>query len=148
LNKVERQHTAREIGRDFLAYLIILVNLIHSSFAFLFRNNLTRVLHDDLVRPEAAVAADAVASVRRLDHLDSDAVLAASSPPSREVSKCSVRAEGPADIAVCVVAFVKHDSVLAALAASVFRVAHTLGLIIENVWHLLPDFLGSANESV
>lgn len=130
------------------AYLIILINFIHSSFAFLFGDDLACILHDDLVRLEAAIAADAIAAVRRLDNLDADAIFSAPVSPGCQIGKGAVRAFGLANVAICVVAFVEHDSVLARLGAAILWLAHTLGLIIENVWHLFPDFFGFANESV
>jgi hypothetical protein len=132
----------------FWTYLVILVDFVHSSFAFLLGDDLARILHDDLVRLEAAIAADAVAAVGRLDDLDSHAVLAAPGSPGCQVGKGSIRAARLADVAVCVVALVEHDSVLARLAAAVLWLAYTLGLIIEDVRHLFPDFLGLANEPI
>lgn len=130
------------------AYLVILVDFIHSSFAFLFGDDLACVFHDDLVRLEAAIAADAIAAVRRLDNLDTDAIFSALGSPGRQVGKGTVCAFGLANVAICVVAFVEHDSVLTRLGTAILWLAHTLGLIIENVWHLFPDFFGFANESV
>lgn len=129
-------------------YLVIFVDFIHSSFTFFFGNDLARILHDDLVRLEAAIAADAIAAVGRLDDLDTHAILATSSSTSGELRKRAVRAILLANVAVGLVAFIQHDPVLAALAAAVLWLAHTLGLIIEDMRHLFPDFLGFANESV
>ena len=59
----------------FLSYLVILVYLIHTAVTFFFRDDLTSIFHDDLVWFEAAVGADAIATVRSLDDLNTYAEL-------------------------------------------------------------------------
>jgi hypothetical protein len=118
-------------------YSVVLVDLVHATIALVNGDDLARVLHDDLVGLEAAIRADAVASIRCLDHLDADAVLAALGLALREVGEGAVRAVFFADVAVALVAFVEHNPVLAVFGAAVLLGAYALGEIAQ-VRRLLP----------
>ena len=56
--------------------LVVLVLLVHSSIALLLGDDLARVLENDLMRLERAVAAHTIPTVCRLDHIDANVVLA------------------------------------------------------------------------
>lgn len=120
----------------------------HSSLALFLGDNLTSILHDDLVRAEAAVASHAVATIRRLDDFYTNAILATLGTSCLQIGKGSVVADFLAHVAVVLVAFVKHAAVLAVLAAGVVRLAYTLGLVISPMVTLSPVVFRVANKSV
>lgn len=130
------------------AYLVVLVYLGHTALALLLRDDLSGVLHDDLMRLKAAVASHTVASISRLDHLHTDAVFASLGPSSRQIRKGAICAISLSGIAVRFVALVEHDAVLTALAAAIVGFADTFGLIVVDVRQLPPDALGSTDESI
>jgi hypothetical protein len=126
--------------------LIVLVFVVHASLALFLRDDLTRVFHNDLIRVEVAIAANAIATVRGLDNLDANTVLAAFASTSHEIGKGAVVAKLLANIAIVVVAFVEHDSVLAILATAIVGSAHTLR-VVEH-WEFAPIVLRITNETI
>lgn len=68
-------------------------------------NNLASILHKYLVRLKAAIAANAIASIGRLNNLGSDSVLAAFSL----LGKCSACAEGFANATIGFAALVEQS---------------------------------------
>lgn len=130
-----------------MTYIVVLVDFVHSSLTLLFRDNFSRVFHDNLVRLEAPVAADSVSTVRCLDHLNANTVFPALISPSCEICKGTVRTVLLSNAAVAVVAFVEHNSILAIVPAAVFGLADTLGHVVI-VGGLPPNILGVSNESV
>ncbi len=123
------------------------VDLIHSPVALFLCYNLTSIFHDDLVRLEAAVAADSVTAVRRLDNLDTDAILAALGSTSSQGRKGTVCAQVFAQVAVPLIALVEHDAVLAVVTTALVGRANAFGDVVE-VRSLAPVVFGVANESV
>jgi hypothetical protein len=119
-------------------YLIILVLFVHPALTFRFRDDLARVLHDNLVGFETAVAADAVAAVTRLDNLHTDTVPAALLGALLQVLKRAVLAMVLAEVAVCVIALVQHDAILTVLIAAVFGPANAPGREIPKMGRLFP----------
>ena len=129
-------------------YLVILVHLIHAPLALLFRDNLTRVLHNDLVWLKAAIAADTITAITSLVNLDTNAIPAALLGSFLKILEGTVHAETLAEAAVCVIALVEHDAVLAVLAAPVFRLADTPRCKVLEVRSLLPVCGSISNKSV
>lgn len=129
-------------------HLVVLVLLIHSTFALLISDDLARVLHDDLVGFKAAVATHTVASVFRFEDLNAYAVTTSLLGSFCEHLESPVLAKLSADVAVGLITLVQHDPILAILCASVFRRTYTLGSKILEVRSLLPDRRGLANETV
>jgi hypothetical protein len=130
------------------SHLVVFVNLVHAALTLNLSDNLTGILHDDLVGLEAAVAANAVTTIRSLDNLNTNSVLAAPRSTGCEISESTVGAMLLPDIAVVLVALVQHDSVLAAFATTVLRLANALGRVIVEVRRLAPVVLGVANEAI
>ena len=112
-----------------MTHIVVLVLIVHASFTFLLRDDFTGVLHDDLIGLEIAVAPDTVATVRSLDHFNTNTILATLAATCCQISKGAIVAMLLSDVAVVVIAFVKHDSVLAVVAAAIFRATHTLGVV-------------------
>lgn len=108
------------------SYLVILVNLPHTAFTLVCSDNLSRVLHNNLVRLEATVASHAITTIRSLDDLNTNSVLAALVSTSCKIRKGTVLAMSSASIAIGVITLIKHNAVLAALRATVFGSADTL----------------------
>lgn len=61
---------------SYLAYLSILIFLIHAAIALFFGDNLADVFHDNLVGFERSVCSNAITSILRLEDLDSNTILA------------------------------------------------------------------------
>jgi hypothetical protein len=118
--------------------LIILVFLVHPAVTLFYRDDLARVLHDDLVGLKAAVAADAVASVSCLKDLNAHAVSTALLGPCLQRLEGAVVAELLPNVAVGLVTLVEHDAVLAIFTAPILRLAHALGGEVLKMWRLLP----------
>ena len=74
------------------AHRIVLVDFVHAPLTFLFSNDFTRILHNDLVGFETTIAAHAIASIGGLDNLNADSVLSAGSTTFCEVSEGAVGA--------------------------------------------------------
>ena len=107
------------------SYLIVLVVLIHTAIAFIFRNNLTSVLNDYLMRVEAAIATNSIPTIRSLDHFDTNSVLATSPAAFLEISKCTICAVSTTSAAISIITLVEHDSVLAINVTSTVWSANT-----------------------
>lgn len=136
------------VTRDWAeTYLVVLVLGFHAIAAFLVCDNLTRVLHDDLVRRKATVGADAIATVCRLDDLNTNAVLSTARLSLLKIGKGAVRAVFAPNVAVLLVTLVEHNSVLTALATAIVGCANALGLVQE-MRCLLPVDDGIADETV
>lgn len=75
-------------------HIVILVNCSHSSFALSLSDDLSRVFHDDLVRFESPIAADAITAVFCLDNLDTYIVFASSLGSLLEFFEAAVSALG------------------------------------------------------
>lgn len=128
--------------------LIVLVNLVHAALAFLFRNDLNRVLHDDLIWLKAAIAANPVPPVARLDDFHAHAIPAALLGAFLKILEGAVLAMRLADIAVRLIALIEHDAILAVLAAAVFDLADTLRRKVLKMRRLLPIGSCVADKSV
>lgn len=83
---------------------------------------------------KAAIAANAMATIRSLDYFNADPVLSTPVSAGSEVCEGSVLAECWPDITVGRVTLVEHDSVLAALGAAILRGADAFGLVVVEVW--------------
>lgn len=138
---------SNKISTCYETYVVVFVDLIHSSVALFFCDNLTSIFHDNLVRFEAAVAAHSVTTVRGLDNLDTDTILAAFGSTSGQGRKGTVCAKFFAQAAVALVTLVKHYTVLAIVTTTVLRRANTFGYVVE-VRGLAPVVLGIADESI
>lgn len=131
-----------------VAYLIVLVLLVHAAIAFLLRDNLTRILHDDLIRFKTAVRANTIASVLGLDDFHTNSEFAASLRPLLQSRKSAVLAQVRTNIAVGLITLIQHDAILAALTTAIFGRANALGLIIFEMRRLLPVSSSIANKSI
>jgi hypothetical protein len=122
----DKKKKKKQKGSHTQTNLVGLVFFVHSALALGLGNDLAVVFHNDLAGFEAAVAPDAVAAVRRLEHLNADPVLVTPEPALRQVGKRAIGAVRPANVAVCVVALVQHAAVLAAVSAAILGIANAL----------------------
>jgi hypothetical protein len=100
------------------------------------------------MRTEAAVAPNTIATIGGLDDLHAHSVFTALGSSDCQVRESTIRAMRSSNIAVGRIAFVEHDSILAALATAIFGFAHALGLVVVVVRRLPPNVSGFANESI
>jgi hypothetical protein len=107
-------------------YIIVLIVLIHAPVTFIFRNDFSSVLNDDLISIEASIASHSIATINRLDNLNTNSILAAPFTTLLKISKGTVGAILTACSTVGIVTLVEHDSVLAIFITSTFGSAHAL----------------------
>lgn len=129
-------------------YFIVLVLLIHATLTLGLSDDLTRVLHDDLVGLETAVAPHAVSTIRGLENLNTNAESTTLLGTLSQILECAVLAVVLANIAVGVVALIQHDAVLAVLGATIVGLADALRLVILEVISLSPVGTGISDEAI
>ena len=56
-------------------YLVVLVDVPHPVITFIWGNNFTRVLDNDLIRLKSPIASDAITTINCLDEFYADVVL-------------------------------------------------------------------------
>lgn len=100
------------------AYLIVLVDLIHTSITLIFCDDLTSVLDNDLVSIKAAVGAHTVAAICGLDNLHTNPVFATLASSVFEILESSVGTLLTAKGTISLVTLVEHDSVLAVISTT------------------------------
>ena len=108
------------LGNGGIRYLIILVPVLHPIITLILRDNLTRILHNNLMWFEGPIAANAVTSICSLDDLDANIVFAPFLVAFLELLKAAVAATLGANIAISIVALVEHVAVQAAAIAAAF----------------------------
>lgn len=131
-------HVPKQKKKNYHTHFVVLVLLVHPALALGFGNDLSCVLHDDLVGFESAIASYTVATVRGLDDLDTHTIGTTLLGAFLQVLERAVLAAVFADIAVGVVALIQHDAVLTILCASVVTLANTLRLVVLEVIRLAP----------
>ena len=127
-------------------HIFVLVHLVHTALTFQLSDDFSRVLHNDLIWAEVAVAAHTVSAVGCLHDFHANAVLAALVAASSKLCKCSILTVLGSNVAVVLVAFVEHDAVLAILGATIPRRANALG--VTEMRNFAPVILRVANEAV
>jgi hypothetical protein len=108
-----------------MTYLIVLVDFIHTSITFIFCDDLSCVLYNDLVGLKAAVCAHSIATVCSLDDFDSYPILAALGASILKVLECTIRTVLAAKGAVSIITLIKHDPVLAVITTAAGYRANT-----------------------
>lgn len=104
----------------------MLIDRPHSFLTLRLGDNLTRVLHNNLVGLKGAVAPNTVPTIRRLDDFHADVVLASSLGPLLELLETAVTAL-LTHSAITFITLVEHVAVLTLLVAARFWRAHALG---------------------
>ncbi|KAI6763614.1 hypothetical protein HG531_013002 [Fusarium graminearum] len=115
-----------ESSDDSETHLVVFIDLRHAALTLLLGNDFTSVLHDDLVRPEASIASYTVSTVRGLDHLNTNSILSAPVSSCCQIRERTVGAIFLASVAILLIAFIQHNSVLTTLAATIFWLTDTL----------------------
>jgi hypothetical protein len=126
-------------------YVIVLIHCSHPFLALKLCENLSGILHNNLIRLEGAVAANAVATVLGLDDLDSDVILASSLGPVLESLEVSVPTLWTQP-AVAVVTLVEHVAILAVLVTASILLTHAsrkLELLVR-----FPKTSGVTNKNI
>lgn len=121
--------------------LVVFVDLIHTAITLLFSDDFACVLHNDLMRLKAAIATNSISTIRGLDDLDTDAVLATFVSTCCKISKCAVGAVLPTNVAIVLITLVKHYTILAALSAAIIGLANAFRLEVMEVWRFSPVIL-------
>lgn len=104
----------------------MLVDRPHSFLTLCLSDNLTRVLHNDLVGLKGAVTPNTVPTIGRLDDFHADVVLASSLGPLLKLLETAV-ATLLTHPAITFITLVEHVTVLTFLVAARFWRAHALG---------------------
>jgi hypothetical protein len=115
-----------ELTNNFETYLVVFIDLCHAAFTLLLGNYFTSVLHDDLVRSEASVASYAISTVRGFDHFNTNSILSTPVSSCCQIGERTVGAILLASIAILLITFIQHNSVLTTFAATILWLADTL----------------------
>lgn len=99
-------------------HLIVLVLVFHAIIALILRDNLSCIFDDDLMWFEGSITSDTIATIRCLDHLDSNVVFAPPFVPFLELLEATIAATIGADIAVGIIALVEHMTIKAIVITS------------------------------
>lgn len=103
-----------------MTYFSVLVTTMHTIVTFFLSNNLARVFNNDLIRFERAVGTNPVAAVDCFAYLDTNVVLTASLCTFAEGLEGTIGAVIGADVAIAIIAFVEHETVMAIFIAATF----------------------------
>ena len=101
-----------------MAHLIVLIDSPHPPLALCLRDNLARILDDNLIRLKAPIATHPIATVLSLNDLDANVELAACFTALTETAKATVAAEFFGEFAIRIITFVEHEAVLAIFIAT------------------------------
>lgn len=113
--------TQAGVGKD--THIIALVHGPHSLLTLPLGDNLSCVLHNNLIRLKSAITSDAIASIWSLNDLDSYIVLATGLGSVLELIEVAVTTLWTQST-VAVVTLVEHIAVLTVLVATSFFKAH------------------------
>ena len=134
--------------KQLLTHLIVFVLLVHAPFAFGLCDDLTSVLHDDLVGLKASIASHTVATINSLDNLNANAKSTAFLGSRSQLLESAIVTIFFANIAVGFIALIQHDAVLAVLSTTILRLANALGLIILEMISLSPVRPSVSDEAI
>lgn len=105
--------------------LIVLVLDFHPSIALLLRDDLTCILNNDLMWIKTSHGTDAITTILRLNNLNTIVVPVALGT-DLQFRKSAIGAKFWADETVGFITFIKHEAVLAILAATIFNIAKAI----------------------
>lgn len=106
-----------------LTHIIGLVYCPHPLLTLKLCDNLSSVLNNNLIGLKGAIAAHTIPTIRSLDHLHSDIVLATGLGSLLELVEAAVATVRPQP-AVAIVTLVEHIAVLTVLITAIFLGAH------------------------
>jgi hypothetical protein len=112
-----------------IPYLVILVHLSHPPIALALCNDLPRVFYNYLIGFKGSVAANSIPTICRLDYFNSNIILAAGLVALAKIFEAPVSTVFTTDVAIVIVAFVKHESIEAVLITAGLGFADALGLL-------------------
>ena len=95
--------------------LSIFVAPVHTRVTLLLGDDLARIFHDYLIWGKATIGTNAIATIDSLDDFDANIEFSPCLVPFLKVSKATVGAAVFANIAIAVVALIKHETVVALL---------------------------------
>lgn len=118
--------------------------MLHSTFALPLGDDLASVLYYDLMRFKRPHSPYTVASILRVNNLNT-VIITISFGSSFELCKWSIATLLGGQPAICRVAFIGHDAVMAVFATPVLGTTVALrGILLIG----FPEFSGIANESI
>ena len=105
-------------------YLVLLVNLLHASLAFVLGDDFTGVFDNDLVRLKSSHGANSKTAIFGLCDLDA-IIVPIALRSSLQLSERSVLTLIWQQFAVSTITLIGHDTVMASLSATIFHIAIT-----------------------
>ena len=121
----------REREDEDQAYLIVLVDAVHTMFAFLLIDDFACVFHNNLVRLECSVRAHPISSIFRLNHLNASVVFSALLHALPQSFESPIPTLVFLEITVPGITFIVHEPIHAVRVTPRLRCAETCGMFKE-----------------
>ena len=136
----------KDCKTGYVTYFGVFIALFHAVITLILSYYLTCIFYDDLIRLKSSICPNAVASIDSFHDLNSNPVFAPGLAPLSQIRKSTICAMIGPNLAVVIVTFIQHETVVAIFAAT--GLWRTLARRILLGFGFLPYISCIANKNI